>query len=139
MPIVVEVLPQVKFDAWAEEQKKKMAANADDPNKEWTAEELIARGEKVYAANCVACHQANGKGVPGSFPALDGDKTVLGPKDAQLDVVLHGRPGTAMAAFGGQLNDVEIAAVVTYTRNAWSNAGKGEDPVVQPKDSVAKR
>lgn len=139
MPIVVEVLPQDEFDAWAEAQQKKMAANADDPNKEWTVEELIARGEKIYAANCVACHQANGQGVPGSFPALDGAKTVLGPKDAQLDVVLHGRPGTAMAAFGGQLNDVEIAAVVTYTRNAWSNTGKGEDPVVQPKDSVAAR
>lgn len=139
MPIVVEVLPQDEYEAWAEEQKKKMAANADDPNKEWSAEELIARGEKLYGSYCVACHQANGKGVPGTFPALDGDKSVLGPKDAQLDVVLHGRPGTAMAPFAGQLNDVEIAAVITYTRNAWSNAGKGEDPVVQPKDSVAKR
>ena len=139
MPIVVEVLPQAEYEAWAEDQRKKMAANADDPNKEWTKEELIARGEKVYGANCVACHQANGKGVPGSFPALDGDKTVLGPKDAQLQTVLHGRPGTAMAAFAGQLNDVEIAAVITYTRHAWSNAGKGQDPVVQPEDSVAKR
>lgn len=139
MPIVVEVLPQAEYDAWVEDQKKKMAANADDPNKEWTEQELVARGEKVYAANCVACHQANGKGVPGSFPALDGDAVVLGPKDAQLDTVLHGRPGTAMAAFAGQLNDVEVAAVVTYTRHAWSNAGKGQDPVVQPKDSVAKR
>lgn len=139
MPIVVEVLPQDKYDAWAQDQRKKMAANADDPNKEWTEQELVARGEKVFAANCVACHQANGKGVPGSFPALDGDKIVLGPKDAQLETVLHGRPGTAMAAFAGQLNDVEIASVITYTRHAWSNAGKGQDPVVQPKDSVAKR
>lgn len=139
MPIVVEVKSQEDYDKWAEEQKKKLAANADDPNKEWTQEELVARGEKVYAANCVACHQANGKGVPGSFPPLDGDKTVLGPQGPQIDVVLHGRPGTAMAAFGPQLNDVEIASVITYTRHAWSNAGKGEDPVVQPKDVVAAR
>ncbi|MBV7484935.1 cytochrome c oxidase subunit II [Bordetella sp. BOR01] len=139
MPIVVEVKSQEDYGKWAEEQKKKLAANADDPNKEWTKEELIARGEKVFGANCVACHQANGKGVPGSFPALDGDKTVLGPKDAQIKTVLHGRPGTAMAPFADQLNDVEVAAVITYTRNAWSNAGKGEDPVVQPKDVVAAR
>ncbi|MGV8294739.1 c-type cytochrome, partial [Pseudomonas aeruginosa] len=106
MPIVVEVLSQPDYDKWVEDQKKKMAANADDPNKEWTEAELVARGEKVFAANCVACHQANGKGIPGSFPALDGDKVVLGPKAAQINTVLKGKPGTAMAAFGPQLNDV---------------------------------
>ncbi len=116
-----------------------MAAQADDPNKEWTQAELIARGEKVFASTCVACHQANGKGIPGSFPALDGDPVVLGPKGAQINTVLKGKPGTAMAAFGGQLNDVEIAAAITYTRNAWSNAGKGQDPMVQPKDVAAAR
>ena len=139
MPIVVEVKSQADYDKWVEEQKKKLAANADDPNKEWTKEELVARGEKVFGADCVACHQANGKGVPGSFPALDASKVVLGPKDEQIKVVLHGRPGTAMAPFGEQLNDVEIAAAITYTRNAWSNAGNGQDPVVQPKDVVAAR
>ncbi|MGV2907042.1 c-type cytochrome, partial [Achromobacter sp. AGC25] len=121
------------------DQKKKMAANADDPNKEWTEAELVARGEKVFAANCVACHQANGKGIPGSFPPLDGDKVVLGPKAGQINTVLKGKPGTAMAAFGGQLNDVEIAAVISYTRHAWSNAGKGQDPTVLPKDVAAAR
>jgi len=139
MPIVVEVMAQPDYDNWVAEQKKKMAAQADDPNKEWTEAELVARGEKVYAANCVACHQAGGKGVPGSFPALDGSAVVLGPKGPQIDVVLHGRPGTAMAAFGQQLNDVEIAAVVTYTRHAWGNAGKSQEAVVQPKDVVAER
>ena len=139
MPIVVEVKSQAEYDAWAEEQKKLMSANADDPTKEWTKEELVARGEQVYGANCVACHQATGKGLPGAFPALDGDKTVLGPKAEQIKVVLNGRPGTAMAAFGGQLNDVEIAAAITYTRNAWGNAGKGQDPVVQPADVTAAR
>ncbi|MFP3741280.1 c-type cytochrome, partial [Burkholderia sp. SIMBA_019] len=76
---------QADYDKWVEDQKKKMAANADDPNKEWTEAELVARGEKVFAATCVACHQANGKGIPGSFPALDGDKVVLGPKAAQIN------------------------------------------------------
>ena len=139
MPIVVEVLAQADYDKWVEDQKKKMAANADDPNKEWTEAELVARGEKVFAANCVACHQANGKGIPGSFPPLDGDKVVLGPKAEQINTVLKGKPGTAMAAFGGQLNDVEIAAVISYTRHAWSNAGKGQDPTVLPKDVQAAR
>lgn len=139
MPIVVEVKSQADYDAWVAEQKKLMAAQADDPNKEWTQAELIARGEKVFASTCVACHQANGKGIPGSFPALDGDPVVLGPKAAQINTVLKGKPGTAMAAFGGQLNDVEIAAAITYTRNAWSNAGKGQDPMVQPKDVAAAR
>ena len=79
---------------------------------------------KGFRRHCVACHQANGR-ASGSFPALDGDKVVLGPKAAQINTVLKGKPGTAMAAFGGQLNDVEIAAVISYTRHAWSNAGKG--------------
>jgi len=139
MPIVVDVRSQEDYEKWVKEQQEALAANADDPTKEWTSEELIARGEQVYTANCVACHQATGKGVPPSFPPLDGDKAVLGPKGPQIDVVLKGRPGTAMAAFGPQLNDVEIAAVITYTRHAWSNAGKGEDPVVQPSDVTAAR
>src|SRR3546814_4149995 len=91
-------------------------------------------------ANCVACHQANGKGIPGTFPALDGDeKYVLGPMKDQILTVLNGHPGTAMAAFRDQLNDVEIASVITYTRNAWSNAGKGQDPIVQPANVKALR
>ncbi|ARP84898.1 cytochrome c oxidase subunit II [Bordetella genomosp. 9] len=132
MPIVVDVKSKEDFAKWADDQKKKMAAAGDDPNKQWTEADLVARGEKVYGANCVVCHQANGKGVPGSFPALDGDKVVLGPQDEQIKTVLHGRPGTPMPAFMNQLNDVEIAAVITYTRHAWGNAGKGQDPTVQP-------
>ncbi|OZI66346.1 cytochrome c oxidase subunit II [Bordetella genomosp. 11] len=132
MPIVVEVKSKEDFAKWADEQKKKLASAADDPNKQWTEGELVARGEKVFGANCVVCHQANGKGVPGSFPALDGDKIVLGPQAEQIKTVLHGHPGTAMPAFMNQLSDVEIAAVITYTRHAWSNAGKGQDPTVQP-------
>lgn len=139
MPIVVNVLSEQDFAKWAEDQKKLLAAAADDPTKEWTAADLSARGEKVYAANCVACHQGSGKGIVGAFPALDGSKVVMGPKADQIQVLLKGRQGTAMASFASQLNDVEIAAVISFTRGAWGNAGKGQDPVVQPADVKAAR
>lgn len=140
MPIVVDVVSQEDFDAWAASQKQAMAQASDDPSKTWEADELIARGESVYGTHCVACHQANGQGMPPVFPALDGDtEYVLAPMEQQILTVLNGHPGTAMAAFRDQLNDTEIAAVITYTRNAWSNAGKGEDPVVQPADVLALR
>jgi len=136
MPIVVEVKSEQDYRAWVEGKKKEMAAKADDPAKEWTLDELKARGEKVFAANCVACHQATGKGIPGTFPPLDGSQVVLGPQDPQIETVLKGRPNTAMAPWK-QLSDVEIAAVITYTRNAWSN--KPEDNIVQPKEVAALR
>jgi cytochrome c oxidase subunit 2 len=91
-----------------------------DADKPWTLDELKAHGAKVYAANCVACHQATGMGMPKVFPALSGSKVVNGPKEAQVQVVLNGRAGTAMAPFK-HLSDVDIAAVVTYTRNNWAN------------------
>jgi len=136
MPIVVEVKSEDDYRKWVEGKKKEMAAKADDPNKEWQLAELQARGEKVYAANCVACHQATGKGVPGAFPALEGSKVVLGPQDGQIEIVLKGKAGTAMASFK-QLSDVELAAVLTYTRNAFGN--KAEDNIVQPKEVLAAR
>jgi cytochrome c oxidase subunit 2 len=135
MPIVVEVVSAEKYSAWVGEQKKKLSAAADDPAKTWDLAELRARGEKVYAANCVACHQANGMGVPNAFPALAGSKMVNGPKGEQIAMVLNGKQGTAMQAFGKQLSDVEIAAVITYTRNAWSNKS-GE---IQPADVKSAR
>ncbi len=136
MPIVVEVKSQEAYKAWADGKKKEMLAKADDPTKEWTVADLNERGAKVYASNCVACHQATGKGVPGAFPALEGSKLVLGKQEDQIAILLNGKPGTAMAAFK-QLSDVELAAVATYTRNAWGN--KAEDTVVQPKDFTAAR
>jgi len=139
MPIVVKVVTEQEYATWSQAQVTLLAAAADDPNKEWAATDLIARGEKVYAANCVACHQGSGKGVVGAFPALDGSKIVLGPKAEHIDILLKGKQGTAMAAFGGQLNDVEIAAVITYSRASWTNAGKGQDPVVSPAEVKAKR
>ena len=120
MPIVVEAVEPAKYALWVAEQQKKMAAQADDPNKTWTLDELKARGEKVYAANCQVCHQPTGMGQPPAFPALSGSKIATGPKDGHLGIVLNGKPGTAMAAFK-QLSDVEIAAVITYERNSWNN------------------
>lgn len=138
MPIVVKVVSDDDYKKWVEEKQAAMAALADDPSKTWTPDELKERGAKVYAANCVACHQANGKGMPGTFAALDGSPVVLGNKADQINIVLNGKPGTAMASFAF-LNDVEIAAVITYTRQSWSNAGKGADPVVQPMEIQAAR
>lgn len=124
MPIVVQVMAPEQYTAWVAEQKKKLAAAAVDPARQWTLDELRAHGEKVYAGNCVICHQASGMGTPGAFPALSGSKVVTGPKDAQINVVLNGvvkggKP-TAMASFK-ELSDVDIAAVITYTRNSWAN------------------
>ncbi len=130
MPIVVEAVEPQKYAQWVAEQKKKSAASAVDVNKVLTAEELKAEGEKVYAANCVACHQANGKGLPGTFPPLEGSKLTNGPKADHINIVVNGKTGTAMAAFK-HLSDVQIAAVVTYERNSWGN--KAGD-VVQPSE-----
>jgi cytochrome c oxidase subunit 2 len=140
MPIVVEAVTPEQYASWVSGQKKKMAAAAPDPAKQWTLDELKAQGEKVYASNCVACHQATGMGVPGTFPALSGSKVVTGPREAQIATVLNGvvkngKP-TLMAAFGKQLSDVEIAAVITYTRNNWAN--KAGD-MVTPADVKAAR
>jgi cytochrome c oxidase subunit II len=124
MPIVVEVKSKEDYAKWVDDQRKKLATAADDPNKVWDLKDLVARGEKVFGANCAACHQASGKGVPPAFPPLDGSKVVTGPKDAQIGIVLHGvvRDGKPTAMVGWQqLSDTEIASVITYTRNAWGN------------------
>jgi cytochrome c oxidase subunit 2 len=136
MPIVVRAVTTEDYTAWVGEKKKAMAAAADDPNRTWALPDLIARGEKVYATNCVACHEANGRGSPTvKAPALAGSKVVNGPEEAQIDTVLNGRPGTAMAPFGKQLSDTEIAAVITFTRNSWGN--KASD--VTPNEVKARR
>jgi cytochrome c oxidase subunit 2 len=140
MPIVVDVKSEADYAAWVDGQRKEMLAKADDPNKEWDAAALAARGEKVYAANCVACHQANGQGVPPAFPPLANSPKVLGGQDEQIHILLNGvvKNGTptAMASFK-QLSDTEIAAVITYTRNSFGN--KAEDNLVQPKEVAAAR
>ena len=133
MPIVVRVVSDEDYTKWVEAKKKEMAALADDPSKIYTLAEQMDRGAKVYAANCAACHQANGKGA-GSFPALDGSKVVLGPKEANFQIMLNGKG--AMPKWGGVISDGDIAAVITYTRNAWGN--KTGD-VYQTPDFMAAR
>ncbi len=128
MPIHVKVLSAEDYSKWVDGQKKAMAAKADDPNNVWVLDDLAKRGEKVYAANCAACHQANGKGA-GPIKALDGSALVLSSdKSKQIDIMLNGKG--AMPAWK-QLSDTEIAAVVTYTKNNWSNK---TGQIVQPAD-----
>jgi cytochrome c oxidase subunit 2 len=134
MPIVVIVKTEEDYAKWVADKQKEMAAKADDPNKTWTIDELKQRGEKVYLANCAACHQATGKGIPGAFPALDGSPVVNGPRAEQIKVVLNGR-NNKMPAWKGVLSDTEIAAAITYTRNNWSN--KAAENIVQPAEVLA--
>ncbi len=136
MPIVVEVKEQADYDKWLAEQKTKSAAANQDTNKVFALAELKTIGEKVYATNCAGCHQAKGEGMAPVFPALDGSKIVNGPKQAAVDIIMNGKAGTAMSAFGKQLSDTDLAAVVTYTRNAWGNHN---GDVTQPSEIKASR
>lgn len=120
MPIVVEAIEPEKYVLWVAAQKNKVVAQTDDPNKTYPMDELKARGEQVYAANCQVCHQPTGMGQPPAFPALSGSKIATGPKGRHIERVLNGKTGTAMASFK-QLSDIEIAAVITYERNSWNN------------------
>ncbi|MGQ0651698.1 MAG: cytochrome c oxidase subunit II [Betaproteobacteria bacterium] len=136
MPIVVRVVSAEDYSKWVGEQKKLLAASADDPTRTWDLKELIVRGEKVYAANCVACHGASGEGSPAmKAPGLAASKHVAGPEEGPIDTVLNGRPNTAMQAFAKQLSDTEVAAVISYARNSWGN--KASD--VQPAEVKARR
>ncbi|TXI74460.1 MAG: cytochrome c oxidase subunit II [Limnohabitans sp.] len=135
MPIHVKVLSAEDYSKWVEGEKKKLAAKADDPSKVWTLDDLAKRGEKVYAANCAACHQANGKGA-GPIKAVDGSPVVLdADKSKQIAVLLNGQANGAMPAWK-QLSDTDIAAVITYTKNNWSNK---TGQIVQPADVLAAR
>ena len=135
MPIHVKVVSAQEYTQWVDGEKKKAAAKLDDPSKVWTLDALLPRGEKVYAANCAACHQANGKGA-GPIKPLDGSAIVTDADHAkQIQVVLKGAANGAMPAWA-QLSDTDLAAVVTYTKNAWSNK---TGQLVQPSEIVAQR
>jgi cytochrome c oxidase subunit 2 len=135
MPIHVKVVSQADYAKWVDGKKKEMAALADDPAKVWQLDELVARGEKVYAANCQACHQPNGKGA-GPIKPLDGAAVVLdSDKTKQIHVLLNGQNNGAMPSWKA-LSDTEIAAVITFTKNHWSNS---TGQLVQPADVVALR
>jgi len=131
MPVVVDVRSPGDYAAWLGEKKAEAAKLAELTSKEWTLEELVARGETVYQTSCVACHQASGEGMPPTFPALKGSQIVTQDIEAHIEIVVNGKPGTSMAAFGKQLSEVDLAAVISYERNAWGN-NTGE--MVTPKD-----
>jgi len=146
MPVVVEVKSKEDYAKWLGEQKQKLAATANDPNKVWDLAALVAHGEQVYTANCAACHQGNGSGNAAlGAPPLANDKVVLGPRQHQIDVVLNGQTNGVVQTGGAggkmpawrQLSDVDIAAVISYTRNSWGN--KASENVVQPSEVKAER
>ncbi len=134
MPIHVKVVSQADYALWVEGKKTEVAAAADDPGKQWNLADLVARGEKVYNANCAVCHRADGKGA-GPIKALDGSAIVQGDVAQQLQTVLNGAAGGAMPPWK-TLSDTELAAVITYTRNSWSNK---TGTLVQPAEIVAAR
>ncbi|WP_137733343.1 cytochrome c oxidase subunit II [Pseudaquabacterium pictum] len=135
MPIHVKVLSAEDYTKWVDAKKKEMAAKADDPSKVWTLEALAARGEKIYAANCAVCHKADGKGA-GPIKALDGSAIVMDTDHAkQIAILLNGANNGTMPAWK-TLSDTEIAAVITYTKNTWSNK---TGQIVQPAEIVAAR
>jgi cytochrome c oxidase subunit 2 len=136
MPIVVEVVSEEDYAAWVAKKKGAAQSTAGDNAKTFEIADLMARGEQVYQANCAACHQADGMGMAGVFPAISGSKVANGPIEGHIALVLNGVPGTAMAAFAGMLSDADVAAVVTYQRNAWNN--KMGD-LAQPAEIAAAR
>ena len=141
MPVVVEALPEEKYQTWlAAQQAKNQAATAaasSAAGKTYSLDELKTEGEKVYGRTCAACHQANGQGLPGAFPALAHGAITTGPIAGHIDIVMNGsKKNPAMAAWKGQLSDLELAAVITYERNAFGNA---TGDLVQPKDIATAR
>ena len=145
MPIVVEAVSEDKYNTWIEAKKAEAAAGDAGADKVWTKDDLVANGKKVYEKNCAVCHQTSGAGLPPAFPALVGSKIVLGAvfgadgkytPDSQMDRLLNGKG--VMPAWKAQLNDVDMASVITYTRNSWGNAPSA-DPVIQPSQVKASR
>ena len=135
MPIVVKVVEQDEYNEWVNIKREEAIKLAELTTKEWTTQELVSRGQSVYEVNCVACHQTNGQGIAGIFPALVGSDIVLNNKDRNIEILMEGVQGAAMNSFS-YLSEVEIASVITYTRQTWGNAEDGDGEVVVPKDIV---
>ena len=129
MPIVVVATTEQGYKDWLAKQKGQATAGEVETNREWTMQELMAKGEQVYTKICAACHQPGGTGLPPTFPALKGSKVMSGPVAEHINIVFNGVSGTAMQAFKSQLSDVDIASVITYERNAWGNQS---GHIVQP-------
>jgi cytochrome c oxidase subunit II len=134
MPIVVHAVSKEEYVAWVDEKKAEAAAMQDESGKEYTLDEQMARGEKIYNTQCAACHQAKGQGIEGMFPALDGSPIATGAAADHINMVLKGK--NLMPAFKDQMSDAEISAVITFERNSWSNS---VGDIVQPADVKAAR
>ena len=136
MPIVVRAVEQEEYEAWIIEKIALAEAEKLLTEKVWTKAELIERGQGVYLKNCVACHQANGQGLPPVFPSLEGSQIVMRDKARNIEILMEGVQGAAMQAFSKQLSEVDIASVITYTRDSWSNGKNGDGEIVVPMDIV---
>jgi len=138
MPIVVKVVSDADYATWVTKQKAASASAAANSNKTYELAELMKIGEKAYSnSGCAGCHQVDGNGLPGTFPALKGSKIATGPAKAHIDIVMNGsKKNPLMAAFAAQLNDLDLAAIITYERNAWGN---NTGDLVQPSDIKAAR
>ena len=136
MPVVVRVVEREEYDDFIAQKVTLAEAERLLTSKNWTKEELMERGEQFYNTNCAACHQANGAGIPPVFPALVGSQVVMSDSAKQIEILMEGVQGSAMAAFGDSYSEIDIAAVITYTRQAWSNGDNGDGVIVTPKDIV---
>jgi cytochrome c oxidase subunit 2 len=135
MPIVVVAKAPEDYAEWVAKQKGAAEAAAASADREWTMDELMAKGEQVYNTSCAACHQPNGQGLPPTFPAIAGSALATGDAAAHIGLVLNGKTGTAMAAYRDILNDADMAAVLTYQRNSWGN----DAGIIQPAAVKAAR
>ena len=137
MPIVVESVSEAQFATWVDGQKvaQQQALAEANTDKTWTLDELKEKGKALYDTKCAACHQVTGQGLPPAFPPLAGSKIATGPIEGHLHIVINVKPNTAMQPWG-TLNDLEIAAIVTYERNAWGN---DTGDVIQPADVKSAR
>lgn len=135
MPIVVHAMEEDEFETWLADRREAAEQEAMGIDREWEMDELMERGEQVYGSVCVSCHQQDGSGNEPAFPALAGNQEMLDDRDWHIDTVVNGVSGAAMPAFSGTLNPVEIAAVITYERNAWGN---DSGDTVQPSE-IAER
>ena len=136
MPVVVRAVEQEEYDAWVAEKIALAEEEKLLTEKVWTTQELVERGEGVYLKNCVACHQLNGQGLPPVFPSLVGSQIVMNEKARNIEILMEGVQGAAMQSFAKQLSEVDMAAVITYTRQSWGNEKNGDGEVVVPKDIV---
>ena len=131
MPVVVEVKEEADYEAWLAGKKEEAVLYQSTIGKQWTNEELMAKGEAVYSVSCAGCHQSEGQGIAGIFPSLIGSSIVTGPVEGHIGILINGVAGSAMQSFADQLSEVDLASVIHYKRNSWGN---DMDDIVQPLD-----